>query len=35
MLQIKPLADPTTTIVNMNITEYSWHDFVSKRKPQL
>ncbi|KAL8505877.1 hypothetical protein ACS0TY_016920 [Phlomoides rotata] len=29
-LLIKPLADPTTLIVNMDIRQYSWHDVVSK-----
>ncbi|XP_031113012.1 callose synthase 9 isoform X2 [Ipomoea triloba] len=29
-LLIKPLVDPTTYVVQMDIQEYSWHDFVSK-----
>ncbi|KAK6920584.1 Glycosyl transferase, family 48 [Dillenia turbinata] len=29
-LQIKPLVSPTNIIVDLNISEYSWHDFVSK-----
>ncbi|KAL7202970.1 hypothetical protein ACSBR1_034423 [Camellia fascicularis] len=29
-LSIKPLVEPTRTIVNMSGLTYSWHDFVSK-----
>nr|GMD61814.1 callose synthase 9 [Ipomoea batatas] len=34
-LLIKPLVDPTTYVVQMDIQEYSWHDFVSKKKKLL
>ncbi|TYJ98465.1 callose synthase 10 [Cucumis melo var. makuwa] len=30
-LQIKPLVQPTTIIVNLPSLEYSWHSFISKR----
>ncbi|GFP79993.1 callose synthase 9 [Phtheirospermum japonicum] len=30
MHQIRPLAGPTRAIVNIDIRQYSWHDFVSK-----
>ncbi|XP_027148631.1 callose synthase 9 [Coffea eugenioides] len=29
-IQIKPLVKPTRQVIDMEITNYSWHDFVSK-----
>lgn len=29
-LQIRPLVDPTRTVINIRDVRYSWHDFVSK-----
>ncbi|KAL5750690.1 hypothetical protein ACOSP7_025293 [Xanthoceras sorbifolium] len=29
-LQIRPLVKPTQVIVNLRISKYSWHDFISK-----
>lgn len=34
LLQIRPLAKPTRFLVNLQIDQYSWHDIVSKSKPQ-
>lgn len=34
-MQIRPLAAPTKFLVRLRIDQYSWHDIVSKSKPQL
>jgi hypothetical protein len=30
ILQIKPLVEPTRTIINFTGLQYAWHDFFSK-----